>query len=169
MVNVPALFNVIVPLLTPPPLRGKVTAAVDVKSPVLLIVTAPVKVFVPVALLSLSVPEMEVVPLTVKFCVPSASDLLALMVKLFAEAAAASVTGPSITTLLAEVGTTPPIHVPAVPHAPPIAVLVMVVCPKAKLHETSKNTMSDTILNRLCSLMGNSGRLCLLKVKVAFI
>jgi hypothetical protein len=127
MVNVPPLFNVIVPLLTPPPLRGKVTAAVEVRRPPLFMVKAPLKVFVPVALLSLNVPEMEVVPLTVKFCVPSASDLPALIVKLFAVAAAASVTGPSITTLLAEVGTTPPIQVPAVPHAPPAVTLVIVV------------------------------------------
>ena len=54
-----------------PPLKVKAGLFEVVQTPPLLIVTAPTKRLVPVAELSFSVPEMEVVPFTVRLRVLS--------------------------------------------------------------------------------------------------
>jgi hypothetical protein len=135
---------VMVPELLPPPLKLNVAAPVDesvppelivkaavkfmvpfddkVIEPPLLMVVAPVNVFIPVV--PLMIPALEVVPVTPKVHVEVFNVPPAFTVKLAQVEFPTSVTGPLIITALPAKGTPPLAHVPATFQLPPRAVLM---------------------------------------------
>ena len=140
----PPAFMVMVPALLPPPFKLNVAAPVDesvppelivkaaVKAivpvddkviiPPLLMVVAPVNVFVPVV--PFIIPALEVVPETPKVHVEVFSVPAVFTVKLAQVEFPTSVTGPLIITVLPAKGTPPLAQVPKAFQFPPRAVLI---------------------------------------------
>jgi hypothetical protein len=136
--NVVALF-VRLPVIS-------ITAAADsFHTPPVLIVISPLNALVPVVLVKLIVPVIDVFPFTVNENAPTVKILPLLIVNpaQVVPALKATVFAPVVAIITASVvvGNTPPCHVEAVPQLPPVVVLVIVA---AQVFSPVKNSTASS-------------------------